>query len=91
MSWNLSIDKCPRDEFEANVDAAPVPTQGDGGEQAEQRVGEDVAKAKDLLKHFASRTTSPFLSGHASGHSLIDGQEPSYHNGISVAVGSHTE
>ena len=91
MSWSLQVPKTPRDEFAAAVDAAPIPSQGDTGEQATQRVGEDVARAKDLLKHLASRTEYPVLSGYASGHSLCDGQEPIYSNSMGVSVISHNE
>jgi hypothetical protein len=85
MSWTLSVPKTAKADFPAAVDAAICGGQGDGGSVG---VDEDVIVAKDLLKRFAERSESPFLTGNASGHALQPGQGEGWFNGLSVSVSS---
>lgn len=60
MNWSLTVPSTPRALFEAAVDDAKVR----GG--APDCDG-DIALAREHMRAFARRTTSPYISGHAGG------------------------
>lgn len=85
MSWNLSISKCPRKNFEAAVDAAI--TIG----QQESLIAEDVARAKVALKLLAANVARPYIYASAVGHTVELGQievteDHNWHDGVQVSV-----
>ena len=60
MNWSLSVPSVPRALFDAAVDDARVRggcPDCDG----------DVKLAREHMKAFAKRTTSPYISAHAGG------------------------
>ena len=64
----------PAAEFEAAVDALPVPKQDDDPEK-NIGVAEDFAAAKEAVKALAKRVTRPYVGANIGGHCLQPGQD----------------
>jgi hypothetical protein len=82
MSWSLSIQPTPKEEFDAAVDAA----QPGGQDASLPGVAEDVAAAKDALKAFGKRVKRAKVSGSANGHALQEGEGDNWSDSVSANV-----